>query len=66
MQTQISLKTFLEDYGESLAEKVTQELRVIHDPARDREEQMDQQMDKLKKNPFPCPTGDHQSCGQIL
>ena len=54
MQTQISLKAFLEDYGESLAEKVTQELRVIHDPARDKEEQMDKQMDKLSKNPFPA------------
>ena len=54
MQTELSLKTFLEEYGESLAEKVTQELRVIHDPARDREEQMDQQMDRLKKDPFPA------------
>jgi SNF2 family DNA or RNA helicase len=53
METQLSLKTFLEDYGESLAEMVTQELKVIHDPARDKEEQMDHQMDKLKKNPFP-------------
>ncbi len=54
MQTEISLKTFLEDYGESLAEKVTQELRVIHDPVRDKEEGMDRQMDQLKKNPFPA------------
>ena len=54
MQTEISLKTFLEEYGESLAEKVTQELKVIHDPTRDREERMDQQMDRLNKNPFPA------------
>ena len=54
MQTEISLKTFLEEYGESLAEKVTHELRVIHDPARDKEEGMDRQMDRLKKNPFPA------------
>ncbi|MEI9475613.1 MAG: DEAD/DEAH box helicase family protein, partial [Deltaproteobacteria bacterium] len=54
METEISLKTFLEEYGESLAEKVTQELKVIHDPARDREERMDQQMDSLMKNPFPA------------
>ena len=54
MQTELSLKTFLEDYGESLAEKVTRDLKVIHDPARDREEQMDLQMDRLRKNPFPA------------
>ena len=54
MQAKISLKTFLEEYGESLAEKVTRELKVIHDPARDKEEQMDQKMDRLNKNPFPA------------
>ena len=54
MQAEISLKTFLEEYGESLAEKVTQELTVIHDPARDKEEQIDRQMDRLTKNPFPA------------
>jgi len=49
----LSLKTFLEDYGECLAEKVTKELEVIHDPARDKEEKLDRLMDKLGKNPFP-------------
>ncbi len=53
MQT-LSLKTFLEDYGECLAEKVTRELQVIHDPSRDKEEKLDHLMDKLCKNPFPA------------
>jgi len=39
---------------QSLAEKVTQELKAIHDPARDKEEGMDKQMDQLAKNPFPA------------
>ncbi len=54
MQTELSLKTFLEDYGESLAEKATKDLKVIHDPARDKEEELDKKMDKLHKNPFPA------------
>ena len=54
MQTELSLKTFLEDYGESLAEKATKDLKVIHDPARDKEEELDRQMDQLHKNPFPA------------
>jgi superfamily II DNA or RNA helicase len=49
----LSLKMFLEDYGECLAEKVTKELEVIHDPARDKEEELDRLMNKLGKNPFP-------------
>ena len=54
MQTELSLKTFLEEYGESLAEKATKDLKVIHDPARDKEEGLDRQMDQLHKNPFPA------------
>ncbi|MGD0915819.1 MAG: DEAD/DEAH box helicase [Thermodesulfobacteriota bacterium] len=54
MQTELSLKTFLEDYGESLAEKATKDLKVIHDPARDKEDELDRQMDQLHKNPFPA------------
>jgi superfamily II DNA or RNA helicase len=53
METALNLKTFLEEYGESLAEKVTEELEVIHDPSRDREEKLDRLMDRLTKNPFP-------------
>jgi len=54
MQTELSLKTFLEDYGESLAEKATKDLKVVHDPARDKEEELEKKMDKLHKNPFPA------------
>ena len=54
MEKTLSLKTFLEEYGESLAEKVTKELQVIHDPARDKEEELDRLMDMLGKNPFPA------------
>ena len=32
METAIPLKDFLHEYGESMAEKVTKELTVIHDP----------------------------------
>jgi len=54
METELNLKIFLEEYGESLAEKATRDLKVIHDPARDKEEDLDKQMDKLHKNPFPA------------
>ena len=53
MEKSLTLKTFLEQYGESLAEKVTRELEVIHDPERDNEEELDKFMDRLHKNPFP-------------
>ena len=38
MESSISLKDFLEEYGESMAEKVTRELKVIHDPSEEKEE----------------------------
>jgi len=53
MGTELGLKTFLEEYGESLAQKVTRELEVVHDPARDPEEELDRAMDGMGKNPFP-------------
>ena len=37
MTNALTLKKFLDDYGESLAEKVARELKVIHDPQRDME-----------------------------
>ncbi len=54
MNTEINLKTFLDNYGESLAEKVTKDLEVIHDPAKDKEVELDHMMDQLHKNPFPA------------
>ena len=48
----LSLKTFLEAYGASLAERATANLEVIHDPSRDAEEGFD--MDRFAKKPFPA------------
>ena len=52
MEPNLNLKTFLENYGESLAERVTRDLEVIHDPARDKEGDLDRLMDHFHKNPF--------------
>jgi hypothetical protein len=49
----ICLKDFLNDYGESMAEKVTRELTVIHDPITQKEEQISKILDTMKKRPFP-------------
>ena len=47
------LKTFLDDYGPSLAQRVNDELEVIHDPLNDKTEGMDGVLDKMDKKPFP-------------
>jgi len=47
------LKDFLDNYGTALAERVNDELEVIHDPLRDIENDMDAVMNKLNKKPFP-------------
>ena len=39
MENTISLKEFLDEYGENMAEKITEELEVIHDPLRERSRQ---------------------------
>jgi len=49
----ISLKDFLDEYGESMAEKVTNELSVIHDPTSDKEKAILELIDRIKKKPFP-------------
>lgn len=49
----ISLKEFLDEYGESMAEKVTEELEVIHDPLREREEALEGVLEGMTKKPFP-------------
>jgi SNF2 family DNA or RNA helicase len=48
-----SLKDFLDNYGSSLAERIDRELKVIHDPLRDQDKDMDTFMNRLKKKPFP-------------
>jgi len=49
----ISLKEFLDGYGESMAEKVTQELSVIHDPTTEKEVEIEELLNIIKKKPFP-------------
>jgi len=53
MEQTISLRDFLNEYGESMAEKVTKELTVIHDPATDKEESIANILDTMSKKPFP-------------
>jgi hypothetical protein len=45
-----NLKDFLENYGPGLAERIDHELEVIHDPLRDRDEELTAFMSSLKKN----------------
>ena len=52
MENSISLKDFLEEYGESMAEKVTRELQIVHDPSTENEEGISDLLKELKKKPF--------------
>ena len=53
VENTIPLKQFLDDYSESMAEKVTRDLCVIHDPTAQKEEDIGSLIDGLKKKPFP-------------
>lgn len=53
MDNLISLKEFLDDYGESMAEKVTRELTVVHDPTVEKENSVSDLLGGMKKMPFP-------------
>jgi hypothetical protein len=53
MENQISLKDFLDEYGESMAEKVTRELSVVHDPVNEKEAELSEILSRMKKKPFP-------------
>jgi len=53
MDNLISLKEFLDDYGESMAEKVTRELTVVHNPAVEKENNVSNILEGMKKRPFP-------------
>ncbi len=56
----LNLKTFLDEYGESMAEKVTDELSVVHDPANEKEDAISGLLKDLKKRPFPSQAEIHQ------
>ncbi len=53
MENSISLKEFLDEYGESMARKVTEELTVVHDPATEKEEGIERIIGSMAKKPFP-------------
>ena len=50
---ELALKEFLVDYGESLANKVVKTLKVVHDPLKDNDPELDIQISQMKKRPFP-------------
>lgn len=66
METSISLKDLLHEYGESMAEKVTRELTVIHDPAADREEGIVGILSMIIKKPFPSQQEIIKACCKAL
>jgi superfamily II DNA or RNA helicase len=66
METAISLKDFLHEYGESMAEKVTKELTVIHDPTVDKEEAIVEILTGMTKKPFPSQQEIIKACCKAL
>lgn len=53
MENVLSLKEFLDEYGESMARKVTEDLTVVHDPATEKEEGIEKLIESMAKRPFP-------------
>ncbi|MGA3208763.1 MAG: DEAD/DEAH box helicase family protein [Syntrophales bacterium] len=66
MEQAIALRDFLNEYGESMAEKVTKELTVIHDPAVDKEEAIAELLADMKKVPFPSQAEIIKACYKSL
>ena len=66
METAIPLKDFLHEYGESMAEKVTKELTVVHDPAADKEEIITGILSDMMKKPFPSQQEIIKACCKAL
>jgi len=66
MEQAIALRDFLNEYGESMAEKVTKELTVIHDPAVDKEEAIAELLDNMTKVPFPSQAEIIKACYKSL
>jgi len=66
MENLISLKDFLDEYGESMAEKVTHDLTVIHDPASANEETISKLLCDMGKKPFPSQAEIIKACYKSL
>ena len=66
MEQSMSLRDFLNDYGESMAEKVTQELTVVHDPAANMEDAIAGILDTMQKKPFPSQAEIIKACYKSL
>jgi hypothetical protein len=66
VENSISLKAFLEEYGESMAEKVTEDLEVIHDPLKEREEALEEVLQTMTKRPFPSQSEIIKACYKSL
>jgi hypothetical protein len=62
----ISLKEFLDEYGESMAGKVTRELTVVHDPITDKARDISEIIDGIRKKPFPSQAEIIKACYKSL
>jgi hypothetical protein len=66
MEKSIALKDFLEEYGESMAEKVTRELEIVHDPSLRNDEGIENLLQELKKTPFASQNEIIKACYKSL
>ena len=66
MENLITFKQFLEDYGENMAEKVTEDLEVLHDPLKEREKELEGILQSMTKKPFPSQEEIVKACYKSL
>ncbi|MGV8080979.1 MAG: DEAD/DEAH box helicase family protein [Syntrophales bacterium] len=66
MAATIPLRDFLNEYGESMAEKVTKDLTVIHDPSTDKEDTIEKILTTMTKRPFPSQGEIIKACCKAL
>jgi superfamily II DNA or RNA helicase len=66
MEQSIALKDFLNEYGESMAEKVTRELTVVHNPMTDKEDNIEEIINGMTKVPFPSQAEIIKACYKSL
>ena len=60
--TSLPLKEFLTDYSESLADKVVKTLKVVHDPLKDSNPDLDHLLAIMPKRPFPSQVEIAKAC----